>query len=184
MPSDKLLDEFKALRERFIWIRVCFNTFDALYGGDEDAKATMEKSAVTFFSDLNRVLQEYCLLQFCRITDPPSDLAVSRIVNGLRAEGLLTTEIEKSANGMLAYRTLIVGARNKIIAHSDRKVALSETVLGEHTEKELEQFFEDMFAFNDDVGRALGIGPLDFRATPCEGDVLDLLRCLRRATAE
>lgn len=184
MPSDKLVAEFVALRERFIWTRICFNTFDSLYGGGGETKRIMEKSAITFFSDLNRVLQEYCLLQFCRVTDPSPDLTVSRIVNGLKAEALLTAEIEQSAKDMLAYRELIVAARNKIIAHADRKVALNETILGEHPAHALEQFFESMFDFNDGVGRALGIGPLDFRATPCEGDVLDLLRCLRQSVGD
>lgn len=76
-----------------------------------------------------------------------------------------------------AYR--IRPARDKRLAHFDRDHQVNGSVLGETKESELEQFLVNLQRYCDEVGIAIGIGPLDFGSGSCEGDVLDLLKYLR-----
>jgi hypothetical protein len=66
------------------------------------------------------------------------------------------------------------------LAHFDRAHQISGVVLGQTTEKELEDFLDNLQLYCDEVGRAAGIGPLDFSSSACNGDVSDLLRILRK----
>jgi hypothetical protein len=56
------------MRSIYLHARELFETSSA-----ED-KALMRMTAGTFFGDLNRVLNEYVILQVCKITDPAQDI--------------------------------------------------------------------------------------------------------------
>lgn len=111
-----LREQFVAFRAECIWLRDCYNTFTTLFDEDE-TRTLLEQSAVIFFGDLNRVLQEYCYLQVCKITDPATslgrvNLTVEAMNDALKLAGLLTPEIEKHAAVMMRYRGFIKGPRN------------------------------------------------------------------------
>jgi hypothetical protein len=55
------------MRSIFLHTRELFETCSA------DDRARMNATAATFFNDLNRVLNEYIILQVCKITDPAQD---------------------------------------------------------------------------------------------------------------
>ena len=82
-----------------------------------------------------------------------------------------------------AYGELLKPARNKIVAHSDLEVHVDSTALGAHGEDVMVKFFENLQAYFDAVGNAIGVGPLDFRHAPGPGDVIDLVRKLNEADA-
>lgn len=44
----------------------------------------------------------------------------------------------------------------------------------------MSKFFENLQRYFDVAGNAVGVGPLDFRCSPGPGDVLDLIRTLKR----
>jgi hypothetical protein len=141
---------------------------------------------VIFFGDLNRILQEYCYLQVCKITDPAktmgrANLTVEAVNNALGAAGLMTPEIKQYATAMMRYRSFIKEPRNRLISHLDAKTVLKGAEIGGHDAHEVTIFFEAMQNYCDEVGRAVGEGPLDFRWSAGAGDTLDLLRVLRGA---
>ncbi len=181
-----LREQFVAFRAECIWLRDCYNTFTTLFDED-DTRKLLEQSAVIFFGDLNRILQEYCYLQVCKITDPPKtggrvNLTVEAMNLALGPAGLLTPEIKQHAAAMMRYRGFIKAPRNRLISHLDAKTVLKGDEIGGHDAHEVTTFFEAMQNYCDEVGRAVGEGPLDFRWSAGAGDVIDLLRTLRKAS--
>ena len=98
-----------------------------------------------------------------------------------RPSAIVTPEIEALDASLTAYGELLKPARNKIIAHSDLEIHIEDISLGAHSEEVMVEFFQNLQAYFDAVGNALGVGPLDFRHTPGPGDVIDLVRTPKRA---
>ena len=152
----------------------------------EAASRVMSATAPLFFHDLNRILIDYCLLQISRLTDPPrsmgrENLTVEHINEMLATEHRLTPAILAASQELRNYRTLIIEARNRIISHADKQTALDNLPLGEHSRTDVVKFFENLYRYVDEVGCAIDLGPLDFRSTSGPGDVVELLRYLKRA---
>lgn len=186
MATHDLEETFLAFREQCIWLQTCFNIYTALFEADEKTTTVLASTAPLFFHDLNLILVEYCLLQVCRLTDPPKsskkdNLTVRHINFLLQNEGLLTSEISGATNGLAHYRSLIIDSRNWIISHADKRTLLNDLPIGEHTKADASAFFESLYQYVDSVGTAIGVGPLDFRTTSGSGDALDLIRQLTRA---
>jgi len=185
MPSNTLITAFQAFRNDCIWLQTVYNMFASLYqSGDAAQSEIMVVAAPAFFADLNLVLLDYFVLLVCRITDPAvtgksSNLTVSGINEFLRSEALLTPEIEAATKRMESYRSLLADARNKLVAHADLQTIKNELPLGAHTDEDRDGFFTNLYFYVDEVGRAVGEGPLDFRCTAAVGDTLDLVRCLK-----
>ena len=97
--------------------------------------------------------------------------------------GLMTTDIDGYAAELLRYREYVKDARNKIISHLDRKTIIAGLPIGEHPEEEVPRFFDNLQRYADAVGDAVGVGPSDFQSVRGKGDVLDLIKVLKRAHA-
>jgi len=184
MNLNNLQETFIAFREQCIWLQTCFDTYTALYESGEDTENLMLATAPHFFHDLNLILIEYCFLQICKLTDPArslkrDNLTVKHISELLEKEKKLTRKISQASDGIASYRDLIVDSRNKIISHADKDVMLKDGTLGEHQRDDVTQFFKCLYSYVDEVGNALGVGPLDFRSTYGSGDVFDLIRYLK-----
>jgi hypothetical protein len=184
MSTSHLKDTFLVFREQCIWLQTSFNTYAALYESGESTHRVMSATAPLFFHDLNLILVEYCLLQVCRLTDPPrtsghENLTVKHINELLMAKGKLTPEISAASDALTHYRSLIQDSRNWIISHADKHTLLAGLPIGQHAREEVATFFENLYRYVDAVGHAVGVGPLDFRTTSGSGDVLDLLRSLK-----
>lgn len=187
MASPELEKTFLTFREQCIWLQICYNTQIALFDSGEKTTEVLASAAPRFFQDLNLILVEYCLLQVCRLTDPPQssgndNLTVKHINVLLKSEGLLTSEISVAADGLARYRSLINDSRNWIITHADKRTLLDGLPIGKHSEADVSAFFENLYRYVDSVGIAIGVGPLDFRTTSGAGDALDLVRKLTRAS--
>ena len=183
-----LQQAFLAFREQCIWLQTCFDIYKHLYESGEDTSRLMSAAAPLFFHDLNHILIEYCLRQVSRLTDPPrsmgrDNLTVEHVNSLLSAEGKLTPAIAAASEDLANYRALIRDARNRIISHADRQTAFDNIPLGEHTQADVAKFFQSLYSYVDEVGRAIDVGPLDFRSTSGPGDVLDLLRYLKRGVS-
>ncbi len=191
MTTTSLEETFLAFRTQCIWLQTCFNTYAALYESGEETNESgeetsrvMSAAAPLFFHDLNVILVEYCLLQVCRLTDPPQssgrdNLTVKHINALLTAENKFTPEISSAAEGLAHYRSLIRDSRNWIISHVDKRTLIEGLPIGAHSQAEVSAFFDNLYRYVDEVGRVVGVGPLDFRCTSGPGDVLDLLRHLK-----
>lgn len=195
MASQKLIDDFCMFREHCIIIRRDYNTYNHLFFSGVDE--LLNETAPIFFNDIAEIMQRDWLLQVCKIMDPPTKMIKKTIYETISIELLnaqLSTEnllagqikklIEELSSKILAYGHLIELARNKRIAHFDRDSAVSGIVLGDHDEKSLSDFLANLQQYCDEVGRVIGVGPLDFSASGCKGDVLDLIRVLRKSSTQ
>lgn len=177
---------FVAFRDQCITFRIYFNTMETLYGEGADLHL-LTRTAVHFFSDLNQILRAHLVLCVCRLTDPAQmhkrdNLTVLQVNAACTAAGIqLSAKAQAHSDTMHSYSALLRDARNKLISHLDRDTILNDTSLGEHTKAESDEFLEALQGYCDEVGRAVGVGPLDFRHSPGRGDVIDLLTALGRA---
>jgi len=186
MKQTDLEELFFAFREQCIWLQCCYNTYKELYESGDETKRVLQDSASIFFKDLNSILIEYVVLQICKITDPEEsqgrkNLTFEHLNSVLRDAQRITDEITNCSCGLSRYRNFIKDGRNKYISHLDTKSVLKGLPIGEHDEEEVTAFFESLYGYVDAVGIAVGVGPLDFRTTAGTGDVLDLIRTLRKA---
>lgn len=183
---------FDAFRNDCVWMRNCYNTYTHLFASGEETAEALHASAAHFFSDLNRILIDYCYLQFCKLTDPPfssgrggqrPNLTVRQLDLQLDQSGLLTDEILDLSASIMGYRPWIEGARNRLVSHTDLEDRLGGRDIGAHPEEEMLKFLSAIQSYCDVVGIAIGSGPLDFRTQAGVGDVQDLTRILRKAAA-
>ena len=186
MTQDALQNEFRKLRDQAIRLRQIVDTFNYLFDSDPENERILRESACIFFTDLNSMMQEYAVLLVCRLTGPANfqgkaNLSTQRFTALLRNRGYLTLEIERLDAALREYGELLKPARNKIIAHSDLEVHIKDISLGAHGEDVMLEFFENLQAYFDTAGNAVGVSPLDFRHTPGTGDVIDLVRTLKSA---
>lgn len=176
---------FLALREECIRLRNCWNIYRALYEADEQTDAALRAAAGHFFEDLNRILIEHVWLQACKVTDPAAsagrqNLTFKQMNQQLATTGLMGREIQHLSSSIERYRQEVLkGPRDKRVSHLDLDATLREEDMGAHDPERAAAFFEDVQEYCDEVGRAVGVGPLDFRTQPGAGDVLDLIRALR-----
>ena len=186
MADMDLQEQVELFRGQCIWLMMCRNTYSALFESDDETKEILFNSAPSFFfKELQPILHEYYFLQVCKITDPPGtrhkeSLTSQYVDQELCRKGLMTAEIRKLSDKLLSYRKLVLPARHKIIAHPDKQTARLNQSLGKHSEQDQARFLDALQGYNDAVGTAVGVGPLDFRSTSGEGDVLDLIAVLAR----
>ncbi len=184
MDIGTLRKTFEQFRLESIWLRRCYNTHCTLFEGGREVDKLLMSTAGNFFFDISRVLQEYIIQRICGLTDPPTsgsskNLSTKFINLGLIEHNLLTKRISEVSHRIDDYRNLILRARNKALSHFDIEVSLSGETLGEHSPEEVEQFYVDLQIYNDEVANALDLAPLDFCASPAEGDALDLIALLQ-----
>lgn len=180
-PLQKAFEQF---REQCIFIRVQYINFINLFESGEEVLDVLEKSAIHFFQDINVILANYLYLQIGNITDPASTFGKDNLTSNfldreLKNLGLWNSDIEKYSAAILHYRSLIILARNKRVAHFDKEAALNNEDIGEHTQNDVDEFFKNLQRYNDAVAIALGLSPVDFQGISGPGDVLDLIKVLK-----
>jgi hypothetical protein len=186
MTSIDLKSEFLAFREQCIWTRSCFNLYSDLYESGPETLDLLNRTAPIFFQDINWILIDYCLIQIGKHLDPKqtmgrTNLTIEYLDSELVKAQLMNPDIRNLSGDLTNYRALIKDARNRILSHTDRDAVLSNHRFGAHTKEQVLDFFENLQQYCDAVGNAVGVGPLDFRATPAPGDAQNLLQCLGRA---
>ncbi len=180
-----LQGEFIMLRKQAIQLRQTINTFKDLFESGSDTKRILEDSANLFFADLNTIMQEYIILFVCRLTGPAesfrkANLSTQRFTMLMHDNGCLTPEIKELDSRLREYGEILKPARDKLIAHSDWETHANPTILGQHEEERAVQFLDDLQAYFDVAGKAVGVGPLDFRNSSAPGDAIDLVKRLQR----
>lgn len=126
MCIDVFISEFLAFRDQCIWLRCCYNTYNALYESTPETIELLSKVATIFFGDLNKILIEYCWLQICKITDPAQtkgrdNLTVAYINSKIEAMGLISDEIRQYSNSINEYRNVLNTGRNRLVTHLDKE---------------------------------------------------------------
>ena len=185
MSTSELEKLFVKFQKQCVWLRICYNTYHALYESGARTEKILRDSAPWFFHDLNTILIEYVHIQICKITDPAEigrrkNLTIESLNAKLLECNLMTKEISDLSDNLLYYRSLIINARNKLHSHLDLETVLNDESIAGHSKEKKDKFFSDLQDYNDAVGNAIGVGPLDFSASPCQGDVFDLIKVLKR----
>jgi hypothetical protein len=188
MKPTELQEMFLAFREQCIWLRCYYNTYSALCKSGDETKELLAASASIFFDNLNAIFSEYSWLQVCEITDPEEsmgrkNLAFEHLNATLRDANRMTDEITLFSAGLSRYRELGKGGRNKFISHLGKEAVLKGQAIGEQVQEEVTVFFEILYGYVDAVGNAVDVGPLDFRASAGAGDVIDLIKTLKKCLA-
>lgn len=194
MTLEELHNDFKTLRDQAINLRQTFDTFNFLFAADPEIDDILKSSAVLFFYDLNQIMVEYLILLIGRITDRREmhdrvNLTIPYMTHlifqdnelDLNIQAETRLKIEELDGQIREYRGLLNTVRNRIVAHIDREAYVFQQTLGGHTKEQMDQFFDNIQEYFDEVGNAIGVGPLDFRHVAGDGDVQSLIRVLRNS---
>ncbi len=201
----------KEIVERFCghvhWLVRVRHTYRVLFEDKQPSCQTlMEKTAWSFFADLNRILQEYLLLECAKITEPaatgnhenftvdclvrnicwPNDEAILKKMTSLPDDDKnIRKELESLRAITEDFRRYIKPARNKLLAHSDRKAVLSGELLGAFPEGKDKDFFGALQKICDITHEACFGTIYGYMSTiPLRGgDVFNLTKTLRCAIA-
>ena len=185
MTNPKLIQDFKHLRDHCIKLVHAYYTYTSLF--NEENHDLLNVVAPAFFSDISEIMQRDWILQACKLMDPAitvrklENLSIKLVNNQLEVEGLLSPSIISLADVLLKYGEKIKPARDKRIVHFDREYQVNGLLLGATTERELDQFLQNLQKYCDEIGIAIGVGALGFGCGCCEGDVIDLLKVLRES---
>ncbi len=200
--AKEMVTKFCGHVHRLIRLR---HVFKVLFEDERPSCQTlMKKTAWSFFLDLNTVLQEYLLLECAKITDPattdshanftvdalvqnicwPNDEAILKKMTSLPDDDKDIMKALKFWQDITQdFRGCIKRARNKLLAHLDRKAILSGKPLGEFPEGKDRRFFEALqkicnitheACFRRIYGDMLPVGA---------GDVISLRKTLKCAVA-
>ena len=183
--SNDLKEEFDAFRARCMHARRLWNLYNTLYGRQENIEL-LRGVADAFFADIQESVIRLLILEVCALTDRAAmgkehNLSVERIQKRLEQDGYDGKVTRCLVHRLTAHGERLRPARIKIVAHADLKVVLSGERLGPATDEEWLQWWNDLQAFCDEAGNAIGVGPSDFQAQAEPGDALDLLKFLRSA---
>lgn len=187
MTTQKLIDDFEILRDHCISIRRNYNTYNDLFFSENDR--ILLKTASTFFNDIAEILARDWILQVCKLMDMAEtiykkqvfeNISIKLVNSQLDSCNLLSSNIVDVSKKILEYGEKLTPARHKRLAHFDREHQVKSVTLGDTTEQELKEFLSSIQSYCDLVGTAIGIGPLDFTASGCPGDVHDLLKVLKK----
>ena len=184
------------------WLVRVRHTYKVLFEDEQPSCRTlMERTASSFFADLNRILQEYLLLECAKITDPAATRNYENFTVPYLVENIcwpkkqLTSlpdddkDILKELKSLQAitedFRSYIQRARDKLLAHLDTAAVLSGTPLGEFPEGEDKRFFDALQKICNIVHEAcFGTIYGDMSTvTLGGGDVINLRKTLESAVA-
>jgi hypothetical protein len=199
----------KEIVERFCdrvhWLVEIRHTYKVLFEDEiPSCQTLMSKTAPSFFTDLNRILQEYLLLESAKITDPattrgdenftvdyiiqkinwPDDPAVTnRLISLPQGHKSVLNELEALRAITDAFRNHIKTVRNKLLAHLDKKAVLSKTPLGLFPEGDDETFLDALQKICN-ITHEICFDTICGDMIPTHGgDVINLRRTLKEALA-
>lgn len=152
----------------------------------------MERTAKSFFDDLNKVLHEYLLLEFFKTTDPAITRVKKEDIENFTVENLFMSvgwpkktqeELEPLVEEVKTFRKYLNDARHKLLAHRDKKTVLGGGVLGVFPEGEDEKFLSALEKIVNICHEACFHSIAGDIIVGMPGDVDDLKKTLKRAVA-
>jgi hypothetical protein len=158
------------------------------YSSNDD-KGRMWRAAPVLFGDLNRMFNEYVILQVCKITDPAKDFrkndnhTVAFLLQhyDLGSDPAVEQRLKLLADQLHGFRKQIEPARNKFISHADRSAILAGAALRAAAPGAWQGFWRDLeefvsIVFEKVVGETFRITEVGM-ASEAEG----LLKALKHA---
>ena len=170
-------------------LRAIHNIYKKLYENDE-AKQIMEKTAQSFFVNLNVILNNYLLLEFAKITDPEASIVKGKIEENFTVNNLIMrvdwpknimSKLEPLRKEANTFRDYIKNARDKLLAHLDKETFLNGKVLGGFPLGKEEKFLSVLEEICNITHEACFNSIYGSISVSMEGDVEDLKKALKRA---
>ncbi len=148
----------------------------------------MEKTAPSFFADLNAILHNYILLEFSKITDPArtgrkENFTVDNLIASIEWPQDIRDRLKVLSHKAKNFRNHILSARHKLLAHMDKKVFLAEMTLGEFPQGEDETFLKTLEEICDITHEACLGSIFGQMVLAMPGDVINFRRTLENAVA-
>jgi len=177
----------KKFCDKVFWLRVVRHVFEQLFE-NEESQTLIERTAPSFFADLNVILHNYLLLEFVKMTDRASsrgqeNFTVDNLIESIDWPQDVQEKLRSLNDKAKAFRRRILHARNKLLAHIDKGVLLTDTILGEFPEGEDEVFLRTLEEVCD-ITHEVCFGSIFGHIVVAKpGDVLNLKRALRNAVA-
>jgi len=177
----------ESFSEHVVWLLSAYRIFSELFE-DREIETALRSAGESFFTDLNRILQNYALLQCAKISDREStfgkdNLTVDFMVDRIDWPQEATTRLLVLRDEIWRFRSKIIDARNKILGHIDLKTALLNRVLGAFDAGEDRSFLENLQEICDITFRVAFAKPFGEVSLGLPGDVLDFKKSLRMANA-
>ncbi len=182
--AEQLIEKFG---NQVVQLRAVHNIFKELYE-NEEAHILMERTAHSFFSNLNTVLQHYILLEFAKITDPATTMGqenftIDNLIESIDWPQDIQEELTLLSHKTKVFKKYIKKPRNKLFAHNDKKVHLSDKVLDGFPKGEDETFLQILEEICNIMHKACFNTIFGQISVATEGDVFDLKKTLKRALA-
>jgi hypothetical protein len=159
---------------------------------DEQARSLMERTAHHFFLDLNRIVMGYFLLEVAKLTDPASsrtrageveNFTIANVLERIQWPQAVSKKLQKLSEAPLKLRGYIKEARNRLLAHYDKKTFLSGETLGAFPEGEDEKAMDTLEEMCNVLHEASFGSVYGAMAQAHAGDVRDLKLALMKALA-
>ncbi len=157
---------------------------------DDEAIRLMEQTAKAFFLDINRIIVNYFLLEIAKITDPATskynkqeNFTVANIIQSIDWPRNVIDELRRLNDFVNDFRRYVVDVRNKVLAHYDKDVLLSNAVLGGFPEGQDEKLINTLEKMANALHEACFGHIFGEIIVTMPGDVLDLKKALKRGLA-
>jgi hypothetical protein len=184
-------DSARRMVKRFcnqvFWLRKARHIYEELFE-KEESRFLLEKTAPSFFSDLNTILQNYLLLEFAKMTDPPKsgkneNFAVENLVVSIAWPSPVKDKLQMLNEKTKLFRCYVAEARNKVLAHFDKTVFMDERTLGSFPKGEDEIFLRTLEEICNIAHEACFGSVFGQMVLAVPGDVINLKRCLLNGLA-
>lgn len=160
-------------------------TYKELFENAE-SQELIKKTAWSFFRDLNAIMRKYLLLEFAKITDPAmtrgdENLTIDNIAESIDWPPDIEQKLKDLNDEAKKFRKYVKPARDKLLAHRDKKTILAEKTLGEFPAGEGERFLTNLEEICNIMHEACFNSIFGQMVVSKGGDVLDLKVALAKA---
>jgi hypothetical protein len=177
----------KKFCDQVFWLRIVRHIYQVLFE-NEESQTLMERTAPSFFTDLNTILHNYLLLEFVKITDPAmsgkkENFTVDNLVVSIDWPRDTREKLSLLSDKTKDFRRLVLVARNKLLAHSDKEMFLADRTLGEFPKGEDDVFLNTLQEVCDITHEACFGSIFGQMVLAMPGDVINFKRALENAVA-
>ena len=147
-------EPLKIFIDECAWTWCLWSQFKAICELRKEDRAHIRKFANQFVGEMQTVLRQYVILRICMLVDKPfwenangdkiENLTIDNLIQTLALPATLKVSLEVKSNALKKTIKPLFKARNRIVAHLDKKNALENHSLGAMKDGAYEQFFEQL----------------------------------------
>lgn len=172
--------------DQVLWLRNIRHIFRELFE-NETSEILIDRTAPSFFGDLNKILHRYVLLEFAKITDPAvtkrENFSVANLIASIDWPQGIRNKLAPLKDKAEEFRRYILDVRNKSLAHTDKKEHMANSSLGGFPEGEDEIFLETLQEICDITHEVCFCSIFGKMILAKPGDVINLKHALANSIA-